>query len=160
MIGRRTHVCSSKYDGSPHWEFDSWFVLEEGSLIVTVEPAGHVYQTWNGPWTTPFDTRNYFWSDRWYSIFRFERPRGGGLDSWYCNVGTPVEFDGENIRYVDLDLDVRVPAAGEPEVLDEDEFLENSARMGYPPEVVEQARSAVDELLALARSGRFPFDQR
>jgi protein associated with RNAse G/E len=63
------------------------------------------------------------------------------------------------VRYVDLDLDVRVSAAGEPEVLDEAEFLEHSTRMGYPPQVIERARCAVDELLALVRSGGFPFDQ-
>ncbi|OGO51671.1 MAG: hypothetical protein A2148_09905 [Chloroflexi bacterium RBG_16_68_14] len=160
MIGRRIRVCSTKYDGSPHWEFDSWFVLKEGSLLITQEFAGHEYQTWNGPWTTPYHTRNHFWSDRWYNVIRCELPQGGGLHSWYCNIATPAQFDGETIRYVDLDLDVIVPAQGEPQVLDEDDFLENSERMGYPPEVIAQARRAVQELLSLARDGRLPFEER
>lgn len=159
MIGRNIHVCSTKYDGSPHWEFDSWFALEERPLLITLNFAGQQLQTWNGPWTTPSDVRNYFWSDRWYNVMRLEGPQGGGLEGWYCNVATPPQFDGENVRYVDLDLDVFVPAHGEPQVLDEEEFLENSQRMGYPPEVVEQARRAVNELLALAGSGRFPFER-
>ncbi len=159
MIGRTIHVRSTKYDGSPHWEFDSWLVLEEGPLLVTVNFAGQELQTWNGPWTTPYHTRNHFWSDRWYNVMRLERPQGG-LEGWYCNVTTPIQFDGEDVRYVDLDLDVRVPAQGEPEVLDEEEFLENSQRMGYPPEVVEQARRALDELVRLARTGQPPFDER
>ena len=159
MIGRRVHVRSTKYDGSPHWEFDSWFVLEEGPLLITTNFAGQELQTSDGPWTTPYDTRNHFWSDRWYNVMRLERPNGGGLDGWYCNVTTPVQFDGENLHYADLDLDVIVSAEGEPEVVDEEEFLENSKRMGYPPEVVDNARQAVDELLSLARSGEFPFEQ-
>ncbi len=158
MIGRRIRVCSTKYDGSPHWEFDSWFVMERGPLLVTLNFAGQELQTWNGPWTTPYHTRNHFWSDRWYNVLRLERPEGGELVGWYCNVTTPAQFDSENVRYVDLDLDVNVPAQGEPEVLDEDEFLEHSQRMGYPPDVVQQARLAVDEILGLARSGTFPFD--
>jgi protein associated with RNAse G/E len=43
--------------------------------------------------------------------------------------------------------------------LDEDEFLENSRRMGYPPEVIREARHAVGQLLALAGSGEFPFER-
>ena len=160
MTGRRIHVLSTKYDGSPHWEFDSWFEREEGSLLITSNYAGQELQTWNGPWTNPYHTRNHFWSDRWYNVMRLERPEDGALDGWYCNVTTPAQCDGENVRYVDLDLDVRVPPKGEPEVLDEAEFLENSQRMGYPPEVIEQARQAVDELLALARTGKFPFEER
>ena len=159
VIGRAIHVCSTKYDSSPHWEFDSWFVLEEGPLLITTNFAGQELQTSDGPWVTPYDTRNHFWSDRWYNVMRLNLPHGGGLEGWYCNVTTPAQFDGENVRYVDLDLDVRVSAHGEPEVLDEDEFVENSARMSYPPEVVEQGRRAVDELLALARSGEFPFER-
>ncbi|MBI4570546.1 MAG: DUF402 domain-containing protein [Chloroflexi bacterium] len=160
MIGRRVRVCSTKYDGSPHWEYDSSFVLEEGPLLVTLNFAGQELQTWQGPWTTPYDTRNHFWADRWYNVMRRELPRGGGLHSWYCNITTPALYDGETVRYADLDLDVIVPVGGGPQLLDEDEFLENSRRIGYPPEVIEQARRAVDELLALARGRRFPFDAR
>ena len=158
-IGRTIHVCSTKYDGSPHWEFDSWFVVEEGPLLVTMNFAGQEYQTWKGPWTEPFDIRNHFWTDRWYNVMRCDQPKAGGLDSWYCNVTTPAQYDGETVRYVDLDLDVRVTADGHVEVLDEDEFLENGRRMGYPPDVIEEARHAVDELLKLARRGRFPFER-
>ena len=159
VIGRAIHVCSTKYDGSPHWEFDSWFVLEKGPLLITQEFAGHEYQTWNGPWVTPYHARNYFWADRWYNVMRCDRPKASGLEYWYCNVTTPAQFDGEHVRYVDLDLDVIVPAEGQPRVVDEDEFLEHSRRMGYPPDVIDQARRAVDELLDLARRGEFPFQR-
>lgn len=159
MTGRRIHVVSTKYDGSAHWEFDSFFVLEEGPLLITTNFAGQLYQTWKGPQTEPFDIRNHFWSDRWFNVMRCDLPKAGGLDHWYCNVTTPAMFDGETVRYVDLDLDVRVRPNGEVEVLDEDEFLDNSKRMGYAPDVIEHARRAVDELVELPRTGRFPFQR-
>ena len=159
MIGRRIHVCSTKYDGSPHWEFDSWFVEEKRPLLITLNFAGQELQTWNGPWTNPYDSRNHFWSDRWYNVIRCDLPKAGGLHQWYCNITTPAQFDGEHVRYVDLDLDVIVPAEGEPQVVDEEEFRENAERMGYAQDVVEQARRAVDELLTLARKGDFPFER-
>ena len=158
MTGRRIHVRSSKYDGSPHWEFDSWFVLEDGPLLVTSNFAGQILTNPKGPWRTPYETRNHFWSDRWYNVLRLELPNGGGLHGWYCNVTTPAEYDGENVRYVDLDLDVIVDAQLDAKVVDEDEFLQHSERMAYPPNVIEQSRAAVDELLQLVRSGQPPFD--
>ena len=159
VVGRRIHVCSTKYDGSPHWEFDSWAAVEEAPLLITLNFAGQELQNSKGPWVTPYHTRNHFWSDRWYNVMRLDRPQGGGLEGWYCNVTTPAQFDGENVHYADLDLDVRVSAQGEAEVLDEDEFLENSVRLGYPPDVVAQSRQAVDELLELVQMRRFPFDR-
>ena len=155
--GRRIHVVSTKYDGSAHWEFDSFLVLEQAPLLITTNFAGQELGNWKGNWVTPWDTRNHFWSDCWYNVMRCDRPRGGGLDHWYCNVTTPALFDGETVSYIDLDLDVRVAPDGEAHVLDEDEFLENSGRMGYAPDVIENARRAVDELRELARTGRFPF---
>ena len=59
--------------------------------------------------------------------------------------------------YVDLDLDLRVSAQGKLEVLDEDEFLDNSKRMGYSPDVIEHARNALDELVRLAAAAEGPF---
>ncbi|MCH8066673.1 MAG: DUF402 domain-containing protein [Chloroflexi bacterium] len=99
-----------------------------------------------------------YYSDRWYNIMRRELPNGGGLYGWYCNVTTPAEYDGQNIRYVDLDLDVIVDARLVATVVDEDEFLQHSESMAYPPDVIEQSRAAVDELLQLVRSGQPPFD--
>jgi len=156
-LGRAIHVVSTKYDGSAHWEFDAYFVIEQGTLLIASNFAVHVLKNKDGDWTTPFDVRNHFWQDRWYNVMRCDRPRGGGLEYYYCNVTTPSLYDGENLRYVDLDLDVRVFANGRIELLDEDEFVENSQRMGYPADVIEQARRAADELIELATARRFPF---
>ena len=159
QIGRPIHVVSTKYDGSPHWEFDSFFVLEDGPLLIATNFAGQELHNKAGLWHSPFDVRNHFWQDRWYNVMRCDRPKAGGLEYWYCNVTTPVLYDGETVRYIDLDLDVRIHADGTIELLDEDEFLEHSALMGYPPDVIEQARSAADELVALARARDFPFEE-
>jgi hypothetical protein len=66
VFGQRVAVCSTKYDGSPHWEFDSWSVVEEGPLLITQNFAGQVLKNANGPWTTPYHVRNHFWLDGRY----------------------------------------------------------------------------------------------
>jgi protein associated with RNAse G/E len=158
-IGRPIYVRSTKYDGSAHWEFDSFFLHEEGPLLITTNFAGQVLHNKAGGWTTPFDVRNHFWQDRWYNVMRCEQPRGGGLAHWYCNITTPALYDGVTVTYADLDLDLRVYPDGRQEVLDEDEFLENKIAMGYPPDVIERAAAALNELKELASAAAFPFQE-
>ena len=88
---------------------------------------------------------------------RLEKPNGAGLEGFYCNVTTPAKYDGENVAYIDLDLDLHVSAQGTLEVLDEDEFSENSLRMGYSPDVIRASRSALEELIRLAATAEGPF---
>jgi protein associated with RNAse G/E len=45
------------------------------------------------------------------------------------------------------------------QVLDEDEFLDHSRAMRYSADVIERARSAVDDVLRLIRERAFPFDR-
>jgi protein associated with RNAse G/E len=54
----------------------------------------------------------FFWTDRWYSVFRFQTP-GGGLLKFYCNINTPPTFAQNFLTFVDLDVDVLVqPESG------------------------------------------------
>jgi hypothetical protein len=94
-------------------------------------------------------------------VIRLETP-GQGLYGYYCNVATPLHFDGETVRYVDLQLDVRVFADGagalEYRVVDEDEFEAARERYGYEDGLVTSARRAVDELVRMIEAREFPFD--
>ncbi len=160
MIGRPVEIRGTSYDGEPHWLHRAYLVLQRDGLIVTQTFAGAEVQTTRGPWASPYDTRGHYWNDRWYNVIRLNRPRGGGLYGFYCNVATPAEFDGENLHYQDLQLDVRVYAEDggwRTELVDEDEFEEARERFGYSPLVVENARAAVAELRRLIDGREFPF---
>jgi protein associated with RNAse G/E len=162
MIGRQVRVLSTKYDGSAHREYRGWFVLREDSLVVTQTFAGQEWADGSTARVMPLDARGYFWEDRWYNVLRLSEPRKG-LWGWYCDVATPAQFDGENLHFVDLDLDVLVRAEVggglRTEVRDEEEFQANQAAMAYPREYVEQARRAIEEILALVKGRAFPFDE-
>lgn len=161
MAGR-IQIRGTSYDGGPHWLPSAYLVLERGPLLVTQTFAGAEVTTRTGAtWASPYDTRGHYWSDRWYNVIRLDRPAGKGLYGFYCNVATPAEFDGQNLHYCDLQLDVRVyvePGSWRCEVLDEDEFIEAQVRLAYPPQLVRQCRAAVDELLRLVQAREFPFN--
>jgi protein associated with RNAse G/E len=86
---------------------------------------------------------------------RFSRQHSG-INRIYANITLPATLQADVLTWVDLDLDLRVHLDGSLAVLDEDEFVENSARFAYPPAVIAQARAAVDELGLCYQEQRFP----
>ncbi len=65
--------------------------------------------------------REYYYTDRWFNIFAISSVIGLHK-GWYCNITEPAQLHRDCIRQVDLLLDVWVNPAGEPLLLDEDEF--------------------------------------
>lgn len=98
----------------------------------------------------------YYWFDRWYNVFRFS-DRAGTLNSFYCNINMPPNFDGHVLDYVDLDIDVLVKPDFSYQVLDLEDFDQNAR--AYPPEVRENAHAALADLIRLIETRSFPFDE-
>ena len=77
----------------------------------------------------------------------------------YADVTTRPVLDGDTVTAVDLDLDVVRYLDGRVAVLDEDEFAEHQVRLGYPAEVISQARQTCDWLVEAVSSRAEPFGQ-
>jgi protein associated with RNAse G/E len=93
-------------------------------------------------------SKEYYWLDRWYNVFRFD-------DRFYCNVTQPPSWDGAVLTYVDLDIDVLVESDFSYKILDLEDF-ENYA---YPTDLKEKARQSLDELVGLVETRSFPFNE-
>jgi len=158
-VGAPVRVASLKYDGSLHREWPARLVARGDTLIV-VEGVfeTEVRHRLLGVIAAGTESTEYYWTDRWYSVFRFREP-AGPLRNFYCNVNRPAEFDGRTLSFVDLDIDVLVSPDSTVEVLDEDEFETNAETYNYPAAVRLRAREALAELLALVEARSFPFDQ-
>jgi len=85
-----------------------------------------------------------FYTDRWYNIIEMHAAADDHLTGWYCNVTRPAQVVGDEIRYVDLALDLLVYPDGQQLVLDEDEF--DALELGEHD--TRQARAALAELQA------------
>lgn len=93
-------------------------------------------------------SKEYYWLDRWYNVFRFN-------DRFYCNVTRPPAFDGSILTYVDLDIDVLVESDYSYKILDLEDF-ENTS---YPTELKEKALQSLEELVSLVETRSFPFHE-
>jgi hypothetical protein len=162
LTGRQTPIVVTKYDGSLWKRWPAWFVHRDGPLFQVAHRPGDVVWSPERPggelraWTMQWHDDTYLWTDRHYNVSRVKRD---GRIWFYVNIATPVEFDGAQFSYVDLDLDISWYADEEPRVLDEDEFLAHGEAMRYPADVVDHARAAVDEVLNHIRRRTFPFDR-
>ena len=161
LIGRLTPMHITKYDGSYHRRWPVYYVARQGPLYLTQERVGDAVTRTpdpadeTEPWPIKWGGEVYLYDDRWYNVSRMMRE---GRRWYYVNIATPVEFDGAAFHCVDLDLDVSWYTDEAPQVLDEDEFLDHSRAMRYPADVIERARSAVDDVLRLIGERAFPFD--
>ena len=154
-------VRATNFDGSPHWEHEAWLLHVDDGFVQTKAAPNTPVRTEGDGYVSPYDTRGHYWTDRWFNVIRLETP-GEGLYGYYCNIATPLQFDGETLHYVDLQIDVFVFADGDGgltyRVLDEDEFEEARQRYAYAEDLVSRCYAAVDELVRMVEAREFPFD--
>jgi protein associated with RNAse G/E len=152
-------VRSLKYDGRLHREWRARLVRVEGPLVVVEgEFEETVEHSQLGTIARGTVSTEYFWTDRWYSIFRFREP-DKTLRNYYCNINQPASLDDQLLTFVDLDIDVLVSPDNTYRVLDEDEFDANAACYQYSSEVHEQVPRALAELIDVIERREFPFDE-
>ena len=152
-------VRACKYDGRLHRQWPARLLRHEEPLIVVAGVFSQaVHHPQLGLIARGTMSTEYFWTDRWYNVFRFAAP-DGQLCSFYCNINLPPRFDGRTLTFVDLDIDVLVAPDFSYRILDEDEFAAHARRYQYPPAVRRGTRRALAQLLALITARSFPFTQ-
>lgn len=150
-------VQSRKYDGRLQRSWPARLAVQTGSLLVLDATfTEEIRHPWLGTIVPGTRSTEYYWTDRWYSIFRFAEPHGA-LRNFYCNINQPATFDGQTLTFVDLDIDLLIWPDFAYRILDEDEFATNSVKFKYPAELQRQARAALAAVLALLEGRHFPF---
>ncbi len=158
--GRLIRVDSLKSDGRLHRSWPARLVRRAGPLLVLEGVfETEVRHPLLGRISAGTLSTEFYWSDRWYSVFRFREP-SGRLRNFYCNINRPAEFDDDTLSFVDLDIDVLVAPDFSYTVLDEDEFEAHAAEFGYDETLRGRVRESLAELIGLIETRSFPFDVR
>ena len=151
-------VNSRKYDGSIRRSWTCELVKRHDSLLVFVgEFETAVEHSDLGRIEKGTRSYEYYWLDRWYSIFRFHEP-SGTLRNFYCNINMPPQFSDGVLDYVDLDIDIVVWPDFSHVVLDRDEYERHSQLFRYPPAVDEKVETTVKELLEMIERREMPLE--
>jgi len=159
MIDAETSITinSRKYDRSLHktWsanlvcDTDEYWLLEGRFEMEVRHPE-------LGTISAGTRSYEYFWKQRWFSIFRFHEP-DGKFRNYYCNINLPPQMKEHQLDFIDLDVDILVLPESEIRVLDRDEFAMNSSRWNYPTDLVREVHATVEELIQMITRSEFPF---
>ena len=157
LEGESIVVHSYKYDGRLQRVWAARFVRSEGPLIVLEGHfAAEVAHPLLGIIKAGTLSTEFFWTDRWYSIFLFREPTGEARN-FYCNVNTPARLYEGTLSFVDLDIDVLVRTDFSFQVLDREEFETHSELYNYPPLYRRRVEESVAELISMIERRQFPF---
>lgn len=153
----KTTINSRKFDGHIHRTWQADLIEKRDSLLIFEglfeEEVRHSKIGVIRRGTVSYE---YYWLDRWFNVFKFHEPEGD-LRNFYCNINLPPSFENNVLDYVDLEIDVLVSKNFEVEILDREEFDENSVIFNYSMDLKTKTFETLDELLKIIETRAFPF---
>ena len=155
-IGDSVFVQSNKHNGSIHRTWSKALVIDVlPECYVVVTDHSWVVESDSRRWLTKEPAICFYFKNKWFNIISMARRNG---IYYYCNVATPSIYDGEAIKNIDYDLDVKVYPDGSYMVLDENEFEYHSQKMNYPEDIKQICINAKDELVDMVIKKVDPFN--
>lgn len=151
------HIQSYKHDGSLHRTWSKAKVIEANEKrIIVVTDRSFVVEANGRKWMTREPAVCYFYPNRWYNVICMVRKTGV---HYYCNIASPSIYDGEAIKNIDYDLDVKVTPNGKVKILDEDEYAWHSKQMDYGSKLDIVLHRELECLLKVIEKKMSPFSK-
>ena len=154
-VGDDVFVQSYKHNGSLHRTWSKALVIDvKENCVVAVTDHTWVVEADGRRWLTKEPAICFFYDDVWYNIISMVRKSG---IFYYCNIASPSLFDGEAIKNIDYDLDVKVFPDESYSILDENEFEYHANKMNYPENLKKILHKQMDELIDKIANKDYPF---
>ena len=150
------YIQSFKHDGSLHRTWAKGYVMEANEKrIVCVTNKTWVSESDGRRWVTREPAIYFFYPDKWFNVISMIRKTG---IYYYCNIASPSIYDGESLKNIDYDLDLKVNPQYGWTILDEDEYVEHGIEMGYSEELKKAIEKGLDQVIELVADRNSPFD--
>lgn len=157
-VGELVYIQSYKHDGSLHRTWVKGFVVEENKdYIVAVTDKAWVIEADRRKWLTREPAVCFFYKREWFNIIAMIRKAG---IYYYCNIASPSIYDGEAIKNIDYDLDIKFYPNGYYEILDRNEYDSHRRKMKYPKEIDVLSKDAIAQLIERHKKQQIPFDSK
>ena len=153
-INHKIAVHAYKFDGSLYRTFEFPRVIYENEkyIILDLQNCRIISQAKNQKFYHSYSKKDSLWvlfKEEWYNLFININDKNKII--YYFNVATPFLFEEDAIKYIDLDLDVRVIDVNTQiemiRVLDEREFETHANKMLYPKKLVNKALEVTEDIL-------------
>ena len=157
-VGTRYNIHCYKHDSKIHRTWDEAILLDiKDDYLVFGNDRTRVVESDGRTWRTKEPAIMYFYTNRWFNIIGQCKKQG---IYYYCNMASPFILDGNTIKYIDYDLDLRVFPDGSFKILDRGEYNYHKEKMNYPDEIDKILKFELNDLIDIARKKEFPFDSK
>lgn len=151
------NIVSYKHNGEVHRIWDKAFVTAETKdYIVAITNRAWVVESNGQRWLTREPAVCFYYKKRWFNVIAMIRRKG---IFFYCNLASPSFYDGEAIKNIDYDLDIKFFPNGSYQILDEDEFQRHAEKMNYPKQIEKKLRKEIDWLIKTNLKLDIPFSK-
>lgn len=155
-INSNVLVHSYKHNGKIHRIWDKGLVVAANEeYVVVVNNKTQVIESDGRVWVAREPAVNFFYLKKWFNVICMIRKTG---IYYYCNIASPSLWDGEAIKYIDYDLDLKVYPDGSLKILDEDEYECHKIIMNYSKELDLIVKKELSNLMEMAKAKKGPFD--
>lgn len=156
-IGDRLTIHCYKHNGKIHRTWDEATVLDiKEDLLVCANNKTAVTESDGRCHKTNEIAILYFYKKRWFNVIAQFKNKGL---FYYCNIATPYLLDGNIIKYIDYDLDLRVFPDGGYRVLDQNEYNYHRKLMHYPEEIDMILKQELLSLIEMVKNFNGPFNK-
>jgi len=151
-------INSRKYDGNINRTWKADLIEQDKTLLVfRGEFDREIKHRELGVIRRGTISYEYYWLDRWFSVFRFHEPEGE-FRNFYCNINMPPTFENGVLDYIDLEIDILIWKDFSFQILDAEEFEENAEKFNFNLELRTKVEQNVNVILSLIRKREFPLD--
>lgn len=155
-IKDKVYIQSYKHDKSRHRTWAKGYVVEANEeRIVAINDRAWVIESDMRKWLTREPAICFYYPDKWFNVICMIRKRG---IFYYCNLASPSIYDGEAIKNIDYDLDIKVDNEYNYYILDEDEYKEHGEKMGYSDDLKKAIEKQMQLLIKKIENRESPFD--
>ncbi|MDO4500902.1 MAG: DUF402 domain-containing protein [Erysipelotrichaceae bacterium] len=155
-IGDSVFVQSYKHDGSLHRTWSKALVIDVfDHCAVVVTDHSWVVESDKRRWLTKEPAICFYFDNKWFNIISMVRKTG---IYYYCNLASPSLYDGEAIKNIDYDLDVKIFPDESYMILDENEYAYHASKMHYPDNVKKIIDDEMKVLLEMIKEKKDPFN--
>lgn len=156
-VGQSVLIHSYKHNGKIHRSWSKGLVLDANDEhVIVINVKTFVTESDGRIWCTREPAICYFPLHEWYNVICMIRNNGV---YFYCNIASPTIYDGEALKYIDYDLDLKVFPDCKYKILDEEEYRQHSLKMNYPKQLDRILKKQLNELIEMATHSTGPFQQ-
>lgn len=156
--GMSLSIQSYKHNEKIHRVWKNTEIIEiNNDFIVTGHKRAKVIESNGRTWYTKEPAVCYFYENLWFNVIVMFKKDG---IYYYCNLSSPYLYDGEGIKYIDYDLDVKVYPDGTHKILDQNEYDYHLKKMEYPKDLQNIIESELEKLLQLVKTKQAPFNKQ